>query len=149
MTEYIIDRASQSDASLLFEIEQMCFNDPWSLKSFENALSGNTITFFIARSKNNTPVGFVGIFVAADESEIVNVAVLPEFRRLGIANLLMQEAISHAYQKGCSAIYLEVRESNTAAQSLYQKFGFDVIGKRRNYYDDPREDAILMKKALS
>ena len=92
----------------------------------------------------NTLAGFIGVDEIAGEAFVDDLAVFPEYRRQGIASSLLSRAQAGAILRGCEKIHLEVRESNAAARALYEAQGYREVGRRKNYYESPREDAILM-----
>ena len=126
------------------KLEKECFSTPWSEQTIEDAFKTGT-RFFVAE-KNNSVLGYVGISAILDEGYITNVAVFPEARQQGVASALLNSLFEFAKEKSLSFISLEVRESNNAAISLYQKFGFKTEGKRKNFYSSPQEDALIMTK---
>jgi ribosomal-protein-alanine N-acetyltransferase len=125
-------------------LEKECFSTPWSEQTIEDAFKTGT-RFFVAQ-KDNSVLGYVGISAILDEGYITNVAVLPEARQQGVASALLNSLFEFAKENSLSFISLEVRESNNAAISLYQKFGFKTEGKRKNFYSAPQEDALIMTK---
>ena len=126
------------------KLEKVCFSCPWSEQTITDAYKTGT-RFFVA-VKNNTVLGYVGISAIIDEGYITNIAVFPEYRKTGVATALLEHLFSFAKQNNLSFISLEVRESNTPAITLYEKFGFLVEGKRKNFYTSPTEDALIMTK---
>lgn len=126
------------------KLEKECFSTPWSEQTIEDAFKTGT-RFFVAE-KNNSVLGYVGISAILDEGYITNVAVFPEVRQQGVASALLNSLFEFAKENSLSFISLEVRESNNAAISLYQKFGFKTEGKRKNFYSAPQEDALIMTK---
>lgn len=125
-------------------LEKECFSTPWSEQTIEDAFKTGT-RFFVAQ-KDNSVLGYVGISAILDEGYITNVAVFPEARQQGVASALLNSLFEFAKENSLSFISLEVRESNNAAISLYQKFGFKTEGKRKNFYSAPQEDALIMTK---
>ena len=125
-------------------LEKECFSTPWSEQTIEDAFKTGT-RFFVAQ-KDNSVLGYVGISAILDEGYITNVAVFPEARQQGVASALLNSLFKFAKENSLSFISLEVRESNNAAISLYQKFGFKTEGKRKNFYSAPQEDALIMTK---
>lgn len=123
----------------VFDIEQKCFGDPWSHSSFEWEREAGRL--FLAMDED-TLLGYIVYWRIIDECEIANIAVDPTRRGEGIGGALL----SHALACGADKFFLEVRESNEAAKALYFKYGFTPYGKRRNYYRNPTEDAILLSK---
>jgi len=126
------------------ELEKICFSEPWSEETLLSAFKTGT-KFFVA-VKNGKVLGYVGISCIIDEGYITNVAVFPQYRRLGVGSALLNRIFSLASDEGLSFVSLEVRESNQEAISLYEKFGFKTEGKRKNFYSNPREDALIMTK---
>ena len=129
-------------------LEAVCFSDPWSEGSFAQSLSSDAMSFFAAVMPDGRIIGYAGIASVADESELLNIAVDPSVRRLGTASALLSHAFDEAKTRGASVMYLEVRESNTPARALYEKFGFRAVGTRKNYYRLPTENAIIMAVTL-
>ena len=103
---------------------------------------------FFAALSDGVLVGFGGYSIAADQADVIDVAVSPAFRRQGIARALMQAVLADAQAQGAESIFLEVRASNAPASALYTALGFTVCGERKNYYKNPREDAVLMTRSL-
>ncbi len=134
-------------AAELAAIDAVCFTDPWSENSFREALVGEGYTFF-ALEDNGTLIGYAGMLTVLDTADITNVAVLPEYRRRGLAKELLVALADAAREEGVTRLQLEVRESNTAARTLYGSLGFTVDGKRKHYYKKPDEDAVLMSLSL-
>ena len=132
----------ECDLGAIAEIEKLCFFDPWSEKSLELLLrDGN---FGITAEEDGKVVAYVGVISAPPEGEITNVATHPDFRRRGIGAELLEFLKEEAKERGIDSLYLEVRRSNNAARSLYEKSGFKVIGERKGFYKNPKEDAVLM-----
>jgi ribosomal-protein-alanine N-acetyltransferase len=134
-------------ASDLAAIDAVCFTDPWRETAFREALAGEGYTF-LAWEDNGTLIGYAGMLTVLDTADITNVAILPEYRRRGLAKDLFAALTDAARSKGVTRLQLEVRESNTAARALYESLGFAVDGKRKHYYKKPDEDAILMSLTL-
>ena len=127
------------------EIENRCFSMPWTEKSLSDELD-NENAHFITAVFDGKVIGYVGVIEICGEADVTNVAVLPEYRRCGIGEKLMKEAESGAAERKCESITLEVRVSNTAAISLYNKSGYKQAGIRKGFYEKPKEDALLMTK---
>lgn len=127
------------------ELEKICFSQPWSYKSLEEELTNETAHFFVALDGDRV-AGYIGLFIVCESCFVSNIAVFPEYRRRGVATALIGRACSCAVEYGADFISLEVRPSNSAALSLYTKFGFTEMGLRKNYYRDPTEDALIMTK---
>lgn len=124
------------------EIERACFSRPWSETALEAELENDFSKFFVA-VENGKAVGYVGLYVLTGEADIVRVAVLPEYRKMGIAKAVLTESLKHA----SGEVFLDVRESNAPAISLYKSLGFEDTGVRKDYYSDPVENAVLMRRA--
>ena len=139
---YTIRKAVSADLEAMFEIEQACIADPWSMAAFESSFSANGALFLVAEAENGEVCGFVTANAVLDEISIYNIAVKEGVRRLGIASALISEL-----EKGEPyRIDLEVRESNASAIALYGKCGFEQVGMRKNFYAKPTENAVLMTK---
>lgn len=124
-------------------IERESFSCPWSSDSLRQAGEMDNSIFLTVRC-NGTIAGFGCILLAAGEGELVDIAVSPAYRKKGLGQMLMTALLEEARNKGTETLYLEVRQSNTPARSLYEKNGFKAIGIRKKYYKDPVEDAVLM-----
>ena len=124
-------------------IENECFAHPWSRGSLENALSDPNAVFCVA-IENGGVIGYIGMLFVLDEGYICNVAVSQSFRKKGVGSALIQTLVTHCKKNDFAFLTLEVRESNAAARSLYEDFGFVKVGERKNYYTDPTENAVLM-----
>lgn len=138
-----IVRVCQEDAGELAELDKEVFSVPWSEKSFRDECNNSLAVYFAAREDNKI-IGYAGFWHIADEGDITNIAVREKFRRRGVASLLIEEMIKEADKRKLSLLTLEVRKSNLPAIGLYNKFGFNVIGERKNYYTKPTEDALIM-----
>ena len=129
-------------------LEKQCFSVPWSRQALISQLPDDMHFFIAAFNDSGRVLGYVGMMYVLDEGYISNVAVSPECRRLGIADKLIESLIKRASEKNLSFVTLEVRESNLPAIELYRKNGFSDVGMRKNYYNKPTENAILMTKFL-
>lgn len=125
------------------EIENACFSLPWTFEQLEKQMSADNCIFLAATNDDGALMGYIGLMFVLDEGYISNVAVSPNYRRRGVADALITELIERT-KKRLSFLTLEVRESNLAAIELYSKHGFEPVGKRKNYYDKPKEAALLM-----
>lgn len=127
-------------------IEQAAFSDPWSARDFRECVTSDVV-FLVAAE----PEGIVGYLIAqdaADEGEILNLAVAPARQHGGIGRALVQRALALLGGRGVQRVFLEVRESNAAARALYATLGFQEVGRRRGYYRRPIEDAIVLRAAI-
>ena len=128
-------------------LERVCFSRPWSKKMLAEELDNQCAAFLVAvEPETEKAVGYAGLLVVADEGYITNVAVFPEYRRQGIAAKLLKVFCDFAAGRHLAFLTLEVRSSNAAAIALYEGFGFREVGRRRNYYDLPKEDALILTK---
>jgi ribosomal-protein-alanine N-acetyltransferase len=126
-------------------LEKICFADPWSEMSIASELQ-SLWSYWLVALEDDRVIGYVGSQSSIDEADIMNVAVHPDFRRQGIAENLINTLIAELKKRGCHALVLEVRVSNTPAITLYEKLGFAQVGCRKNYYRNPREDALILRK---
>ncbi len=134
-------------AAALAALDRSCFSDPWSENSFSETLASDRYAFFGIFAEERL-IAYAGLIAAPDAADVTRVAVLPEYRRRGLARLLMTELTAEAARRGIPRLQLEVRESNAPAAALYGTLGFKIEGRRRNYYRRPTEDAILMSRAI-
>ena len=131
----------------LEQLERMCFSRPWSKKMLAEELDNQCAAFLVAvEPETEKAVGYAGLLVVADEGYITNVAVDPSCRRQGVAAQLLQVFDNFAKGNHLAFLTLEVRPSNAAAIALYEGFGVREVGRRRNYYDLPKEDALILTK---
>ena len=128
-------------------LEALCFPDPWSEKSVASELE-NPLALWLVALENDIVVGYVGSQTVPDETDMMNIAVHPNHRRQGIAEALVARLVERLQEMGSHSLTLEVRASNTPAQRLYQKLGFRQVGCRKNYYRNPREDGLILRKDL-
>ena len=127
-------------------IEQACFSVPWTEDQILSQLKDETHEFLAALDSAGKVLGYVGMMTVLDEGYISNVAVEPDCRRTGVGDALIEALEARCVQHGLSFATLEVREGNLPARALYEKHGFENVGRRKAYYDRPKEDAILMTK---
>lgn len=130
------------------ELERLCFNDPWSVKSIASELN-NKLSLWLVAVDSETVVGYVGSQTVLGETDMMNIAVHPDYRKQGIGTSLILELIRELSSRGSHSLMLEVRASNEQAISVYSKLGFSEIGCRRNYYRNPKEDALILRKEWS
>lgn len=152
--------ATPSDVDAIGRIEQVAFSDPWAPSAFTSLLGYAHVLFLVAERDERGPaaaihdaarprhevVGYVVAWIAADEAEIANVAVAPTLRGRGVGAALLDAALDRATARGVTSVYLEVRESNAPARRLYESRRFTEVGRRRNYYRRPQEDALLLRR---
>ncbi|MFW6040015.1 MAG: ribosomal protein S18-alanine N-acetyltransferase [Gemmatimonadota bacterium] len=137
----------EADLRHVLHIERRSFTIPWSDATFRGLLRRRSTALLVAEQAGEV-VGYAVLWFAADEAELGDMAVLPEERRRGLGRRLLDGALTEATRRGAKRLYLEVRESNTAARSLYRRAGFEAVGRRSDYYSEPTEDAILMMRRL-
>lgn len=146
MAFQIVDAAERHIAGLE-ALEISCFSVPWTPEQLRHELPDERHVFLIAEEGERL-LGYVGMMHVLDEGYISNVAVDPGYRRQGVASALIRELIVRAEALSLAFVTLEVRAGNAPAISLYSGFGFEPVGRRKNYYEAPREDAILMTRNL-
>lgn len=127
------------------QLEKICFADPWSEKSIASELH-NPLSLWLAALENDTLIGYVGSQTCLDETDMMNVAVSPLYRRRGVAKALIDALTQQLKERGSRCLTLEVRASNAPAIALYYGLGFQKIGLRKNYYRNPKEDALILRK---
>lgn len=138
-----------ADAGMLERIAQMereIFSDPWSLKSLESCLRNPAFAFLAAVNGQGEICGYLAGSLIPPEGEICTLAVSPELRRRGIGRALLAAFLEKGAELGCDRFFLEVRAGNIPAIALYKSCGFIEYGRRKRYYRDPTEDAVLMVK---
>ncbi len=138
-----IRRMTAGDVPEVAALEKNCFSVPWSEQSFREEMDNSIAVYFVAEM-DGMLAGYCGFWQVADEGHITNVAVLKQFRRRGVGSRLVAEMERYARSIGLVLMTLEVRKSNQAAIGLYEKYGFSAIGERKNYYQRPVENALIM-----
>lgn len=126
------------------KLERLYFSQPWSEKAFLDAITGGNSYFVAAKTPENLIAGYGGMYFAAGEGYIYNIAVKKEFRGQKIGQAIIQKLIDYSLEKNLEFLSLEVRESNIPAINLYKKMNFKIMGKRRDFYSLPKEDAFIM-----
>ena len=146
MYAWTIDRLTSADQiELVLAIEEASFTNPWTRAMYLAELENTGVSYcFLARNEEGRAVGFCSFWRVLDELHINNIAVLPEFRRAGVATALLTYVLEQGAILGARRATLEVRRSNEAARLLYEHFGFTVAGVRRDYYTKPVEDALVL-----
>ena len=147
--EYCIVDAAEEYLDGLERLEQACFSCPWTREQLRHYFRDEQHELLAAIDGRGTVCGYTGMMIVLDEGYISNVAVAKDCRRKGIADELIRGMLDRAAMRGLAFVSLEVRESNTPAISLYEKHGFREVGRRKNYYEQPKENAILMTKFFS
>lgn len=139
--------AEERDLDDVAAIERSVFNDPWSRRSFVDLVGERNVIFLVAVD-GHTILGYAIVLLAGVESELANLAVARLMQKQGLGKRLLSESLAAARERGSREVFLEVRESNAAAISLYSSAGFEAVGRRVRYYARPIEDAIVMRLGL-
>ncbi|MCC0763526.1 ribosomal protein S18-alanine N-acetyltransferase [Clostridioides sp. ES-S-0006-03] len=142
-----IEEMTIKDIDEVFEVEKNCFEDYWSKESFRKELSNEVAKYIVAKLDGKV-VGYVGIWLILDEGHINNVAVHSDYRGKKIGDKLIKRLVDLCKDNNIASMTLEVRASNKIAQNLYRKYGFKIGGIRKEYYNDNKEDAIIMWNQL-
>ena len=141
----MITNMTSEHVAQVAELEAICFRDPWSEKSVASELI-NPLSLWLVALDGERVAGYVGSQSVMGESDMMNVAVHPDYRRQGIAEKLCVALVNALKEKGNHCLTLEVRASNEPAKALYVKLGFVQVGLRKNYYRNPKEDAWILRK---
>ena len=141
----MIVKMNQSHVSAVAALEKICFSDPWSENSVASELQ-NKLSLWLVAEEDGSVAGYIGSQTVMGETDMMNVAVHPDFRRRGIAEMLVKALAEELKKKESHCLTLEVRASNAPAIALYEKLDFSQIGRRKNYYRNPREDALILRK---
>lgn len=136
---------NENHVSQIAEIEKLCFSAPWTEDGIKEEL-GNENSHFLSAVCGEKILGYIGVQEICGEAYIANVAVRPEYRRMGLGERLISEATEGAKTRLCEFITLEVRKSNAPAIALYRKEGYNIAGERKNFYSDPVENGLIMTK---
>ena len=136
-----------SHVAQVAELEKICFSDPWSEKSVASELK-NELALWLVAVEEDRVAGYVGSQTVMGETDMMNIAVHPNHRRCGIAEALVDALVAKLRTLDSHCLTLEVRASNAPAIALYDKLGFTQVGRRPNYYRNPKEDALILRKAL-
>jgi ribosomal-protein-alanine N-acetyltransferase len=137
-----------ADLESVLAIERLSFSSPWTEENFRQEIEGNTLAWNVVARQGEALAGYACTYLVAGELMINNVAVDPSRRRAGIGRGLVGYVLEGARIRGCRRATLEVRPSNAAARHLYEALGFSIVGRRRGYYADTGEDALLMSREL-
>lgn len=143
LNECVIRRMTAADVDAVAAIEAATFPTPWSREAFESEIRNIAARYLVAELHGEV-IGFAGAWIILDESHITNIAVLKDHRGHGYGRLLTAGLLQYLSNLGATYVTLEVRRSNTVAQSLYESLGFVRLGVRKRYYEDNREDALIM-----
>jgi ribosomal-protein-alanine N-acetyltransferase len=153
-TNVMIRRMRPEDLVQVHEIDRLSFTMPWPKRSFNFELNRKDVSWcWVAELDDpeveNLIVGMAVVWLIVDEAHIATFAVHPDYRAIGVGKRLFAKILSHAKQSGIQTAILDVRETNKIAQKLYSQFGFQVTGRRKRYYMDTREDALIMAVSLA
>lgn len=139
----VIDFMKDKDIDDILDISSLSFSISWSKDSYTQELT-NPIARYLVAKIDDKVVGFIGTWIVLDEAHITNIAIHPNYRKQGIGSKLLSEFLDYCKSQGCVAFTLEVRSGNKAAQALYEKHNFRQEGIRKGYYENNKEDAIIM-----
>lgn len=141
-----ISSLAMDDIDDVLKISNLSFHTPWSRDSIQKELEGNKFARYVVAKKGSQVIGYGGAWVIFDEAHVTNIAVHPEYRGIGAGAMIVEALIEICKVEMVSGLTLEVRQSNIVAQNLYKKFGFVEEGIRKGYYQDTKEDGIIMWK---
>jgi len=139
-----ISPIEQRHISAIAKLEKVCFSEPWSSEAILESYS-HGVKFFVAENEEDV-LGYIGFSAVCGEGYVTNVAVFPKYRNIGVGTALVNEAISYCKNNNLDFLSLEVRKSNENAIKLYKKSGFKVVGERKDFYRNPKENALIMTK---
>jgi len=142
-----LHRATPADLPDVVALERACYGDPWPASAFASLPENDRVFFSVARVERRL-MGYVVAWYVMDEGELANLAVAPGDRGQGIGRTLLDAMLEDAASRGTKQVYLEVRDSNAAARQLYTSRGFEEVGRRKQYYRSPTEDALILRRSL-
>jgi ribosomal-protein-alanine N-acetyltransferase len=137
-----------ADVDAVVAIEAEAFTSPWRPETFLDLYGRPNLEMLVMEDREAGVIGYAVLWCIMDQGELANMAITPAFRGRGLGRLLLSRVLGTARERGIEAVFLEVRVSNERASRLYEQFGFVDVGKRRGYYDSPREDARVMRASL-
>ena len=140
-----ITKLTEDHVAAVAALEQICFSAPWSENAIAHEASSSIACWLVAEDEGKV-LGYVGSQFGYGEADMMNLAVAPQYRKQGIGHRLILELISHLSELDVKSLTLEVRQSNAAAVRLYEKMGFKQVGLRPNYYQKPKEAALILRK---
>lgn len=143
----MIRKMRREDVPQIAALERLCFSDPWSEASISSELE-NPISLWLVAEADGVVQGYIGSQSAPPDCDIMNLAVAPDARRQQLGRTLLQSLIDELHRRGTERLFLEVRASNVPARALYASFGFEQVGLRKEYYVNPTEDALILRKEL-
>ncbi len=147
---FYLRKMKEKDLPYILEIENVSFPNPWHEMTFRGEIYNEPISspFVIVFKPQKKVIGYLVFWLMKEQMQVNNIAIHPDFRRMGIAEAVMHKILSEVQTRGIKFVTLEVRPSNIAARALYNKLGFDVLGIKENYYHNPPEPALVMGKKL-
>lgn len=143
--KYGIRPMTADDIDAVCQVEEASFPIPWSRDAFVKEVTENNLAHYFVADVDGRAIGYAGMWLIWDGADVTNVAVLPQYQGYGIGTALVRQMADTVRASGAQVLMLEVRRSNERAQHVYRKLGFTVCGERKGYYEDNREDAILMQ----
>lgn len=144
----IITKMNKDHVLQIAELEKICFSDPWSVNSIASELD-NRLSLWLVALEDDKVIGYVGSQTVLGETDMMNIATHPDYRKRGIATALITGLMEALEASGSHSLMLEVRASNEPAVSVYRNLGFEEVGRRKNYYRNPKEDALIMRRKWS
>ncbi len=141
---FVLRRAVEADIESIYQVDKAVFTIPWLVESIRDDIEDKDNRIYYVIDVDDQVIAYAGAWLVADEGQITNIAVLPNYRRQGYGAILTRKLIKECFAQGMQEIFLEVRVSNQAAQTLYRRLGFTVKGLRKQYYSKPTEDAYIM-----
>lgn len=144
----IITKMNKDHVLQIAELEKICFSDPWSVNSIASELD-NRLSLWLVALEDDKVIGYVGSQTVLGETDMMNIATHPDYRKQGIATALITGLMEALEASGSHSLMLEVRASNEPAVSVYRNLGFEEVGRRKNYYRNPKEDALIMRREWS
>jgi ribosomal-protein-alanine N-acetyltransferase len=149
LSQISLQPATRLDLPEVAALERICYSDPWPASAFVALPNNDRVYFAVARADVRGRVaGYVVAWYVMDEGELANLAVAPDDRGQGIGGALLDAMLADAGLRGISQVYLEVRESNVSARHLYASRDFEEVGRRKQYYRTPKEDALILRRTL-
>ncbi len=140
-----VTKMGPEHTAAIAELEKLCFSAPWDARSIASELH-NDLSLWLVALEDGRVLGYIGSQTVCGETDMMNLAVQPDMRRRGLGELLVEQLTAELKKLGSSCLSLEVRVSNEAAIGLYTRLGFRQVGRRPNYYRDPKEDALILRK---
>lgn len=151
VTGVVLRTATKADLAEVVALERICYGDPWPASAFAPLPNSEQVVFKVAHQTGEGSARLAGYVVGwyvMDEGELANLAVAPDLRGQGVGRMLLDAMLEDASARGTIQLYLEVRESNSAARQLYAARGFKEVGRRNRYYRGPTEDALILRRIL-